>query len=35
MAKVNDKDVIALYERGRADYSWFMTHALDVKPAHV
>jgi len=25
---------LELTERGRADYSWYMTHVLDVKPEH-
>lgn len=28
-------EVVELMERGRKDYSWFMTHALDVKPEHL
>lgn len=26
---------LELTERGRADYSWYMTHVLDVKPEHL
>lgn len=28
------KLALELAERGRADYSWYMTHVLDVKPEH-
>lgn len=29
------KLALELAEHGRADYSWYMTHALDVKPRHL
>ena len=28
-------EIIELVKRGRKDYSWFMTHALDVKEEHL
>jgi len=28
-------EILNFIERGRKDYSWFMTHALDVKPEHL
>lgn len=35
MAVAKNKEVLDFIKRGRADYSWFMTHALDVKPEHL
>lgn len=35
MIEVQDKEVLDFCEHGRRDYSWFMTHALDVKPKHL
>lgn len=32
---VKDKDVLDFCERGQQDYSWFMTHALDVNPHYL
>lgn len=31
----SSKEILNFIERGRADYSWFMTHALDVQEAHL
>lgn len=28
-------EILQFINRGREDYSWFMTHALDVKPEHL
>lgn len=30
-----NNEILRFIERGRKDYSWFMTHALDVKPEHL
>ncbi len=28
-------EILELVKKGRANYSWFMTHALDVNPKHL
>ncbi|MBA7641202.1 hypothetical protein ES703_48878 [subsurface metagenome] len=30
-----NSEILRFIKRGRKDYSWFMTHALDVKPEHL
>lgn len=35
MIKTKTSEILDFIKRGRADYSWFMTHALDVKPEHL
>lgn len=35
ITEVKDKEVLDFCEHGQRDYSWFMTHALDVDPKHL
>jgi len=35
MIAVENKEVLDFCKRGQRDYSWFMTHALDVEPKHL
>jgi len=35
MIKTKSNEILDFIKRGRADYSWFMTHALDVQPEHL
>ncbi|GAH45700.1 unnamed protein product, partial [marine sediment metagenome] len=35
MIKTKDNEILDFIKKGRADYSWFMTHALDVEPEHL
>ena len=35
MITTKDNEILNFIKRGRADYNWFMTHALDVKPEHL